>query len=165
MMKQCKPFQDPYQIFKAFNLISKLNNVVQKLSTASNTQKKNSSIVLSGLLTTNYYLSHLFFIFIFLFSLKDKCTKTVTIRSSTNILGLFSFSLKCKNYLTFSSPASGVSSSSSAFSFWVKKKINVATAIVNQRKINNLIKYCDRCKGNNCETNWNICTKRSLVKN
>jgi len=40
MMKQCKPFQDPYQIFKAFNLISKLNNVVQKLSTASNTQKK-----------------------------------------------------------------------------------------------------------------------------
>lgn len=102
-------------------LISKLNNLVQRLSTAWN-KKKNSSIALSGLLTTNSYLSHLFFIFIFLFSLKDKCTKTVTIRSSTNILGLFSFSLKCKNYFTFSSPPSGVSSSSSAFSFWVKTK-------------------------------------------
>lgn len=70
----------------------------------------------------------------------------------------FSF-LKIKNKikLTFSSPASGVSSPScSCVSAWVKI-ITVATAILTQSSVHNLDMVPGM--GNECKTDWVMCTK------
>ena len=68
----------------------------------------------------------------------------------------FSF-LKIKIKLTFSSPASGVSSPScSCVSAWVKI-ITVATAILTQSSVHNLDMVPGM--GNECKTDWVMCTK------